>query len=403
MIFTSHLKIQQASQTSFFSFSVSEIGVKKIFDDLIEQIETQLKKPDLENVESDPEVYDFQHQVRGFGIVISIENFPHVKPRLRRRPHAQPELNNMHKALTSLEFQVLLFTDLTTEQIVNVLTEAATRKEVNKKADTFACVIGSHGKDESSNNTLIDEASGELVEKKGTINLQPVIFGTDGTIPTRKLISLFEDKACQELKDKPKLFFIQACRKRDGYGDSYDEGVDIIYERRGTDERTNNNSESLSEEGEDVEERGSPDIEENDDTDETDNTDSEYSSDEDRDVEEKGSISPSTEENMFKNCKKRKKKRIAVYLPYCPIHFCVIYSVADGYISFGRESVGGWMLYAFYDVIRQNPEKDFLAITTEVCNMGAKFEARKKKSGRVAKAAIAVEHRLTKSIDFKKK
>lgn len=360
---------------------VSEIGVKKIFDDSIRQFETQLNTPVPENADINPDAYNFQHLVRGFGIVISIENFTKVK--LGSRPYAQEELQSMYEMLTELEFQVMLFTDLEVQQIKDVLTEAASRKEVHEKADTFACIIGSHGKESNddnadtfacvigshgneSNDDFIN-VKGKKEKKKRIDNFHHAIYGTDGLVLTKELISLFEDGNCPGLIGKPRMFFLQTCRKRErNISNGYDEGVDVpvVYDNVSDIDCTDSDS------GQDIEEIGSP-----------------------------------IGENMFGDMKKKRKK-IKVYLPFCPNHFYLIYSTSEGKGAFGRNRKGGWMLHAFSTVIKKNRdhEADLLTLSTEACNFGAiHLEAHDKKSERVVKAAITIEHRLTKDIYFRKK
>ena len=81
------------------------------------------------------------------------------------------------------------------EQLIAAVRDCDKSLHVEKGDESFICVISSHGKWDDSKNTDVIYGSDE-----GTINLQEMAYKYLGTT------------ACEHLKGKPKLFFVQACR-----------------------------------------------------------------------------------------------------------------------------------------------------------------------------------------------
>ncbi|XP_069118708.1 uncharacterized protein [Argopecten irradians] len=157
--------------------------------------------------------YDFSHPRRGLAIVISNESFQHQDP----RPYADEEISRMGTMLKKLCFDVIAFKDLTKSQMLSVLESAASLTDYHKQSDCFACVIGSHGEE------LVAKGDGTTHKNKH------VIYGTDTYVRTSKLTDLFSDNKCPGLRLKPKIFFIQACRKESSSPpeSGIDMGIDI--------------------------------------------------------------------------------------------------------------------------------------------------------------------------------
>ncbi|CAC5418453.1 unnamed protein product [Mytilus coruscus] len=93
--------------------------------------------------------------------------------------------------------------------------------KIHEKSDCFACVIASHGEEmelETENNIHIKEH---------------VIVGTDGrVVKTRDIVEMFNADNCEELKDKPKFFFIQACRTSNATVLGMDSGLAVTITER---------------------------------------------------------------------------------------------------------------------------------------------------------------------------
>ena len=68
--------------------------------------------------------------------------------------------------------------------------------ETHKESDCFACVVATHGEE-----MPLDKENDVRIRKH-------VIIGTDGmSVQTKELVEMFDN--CEELRGKPKLFFIQ--------------------------------------------------------------------------------------------------------------------------------------------------------------------------------------------------
>ncbi|CAC5418458.1 unnamed protein product [Mytilus coruscus] len=93
-------------------------------------------------------------------------------------------------------------------------------KDMHKKSDCFVCVITAHGEE-------IQKAEGKFCFK------EHVIFGTDGNmIKTREIVEMFDENNCEELVDKPKFFFIQACRTSKDSRFRMDKGRGVLITER---------------------------------------------------------------------------------------------------------------------------------------------------------------------------
>ena len=105
----------------------------------------------------------------------------------RKRAGTDKDVENITKTFKWLKFKVVTVLNCTAEQM---------REELRRKAkldhrgyDMFACFVLSHG------------GSGGQIE------------GVDGEVITEQEIrNIFHGAKCPSLRDKPKLFFIQACR-----------------------------------------------------------------------------------------------------------------------------------------------------------------------------------------------
>ncbi|XP_059148371.1 uncharacterized protein LOC131935747 [Physella acuta] len=147
------------------------------------------------------DVYDFTHQHRGIAVIINNVNFVKTgqPDDLDDRSPSKKDAHLLKKTLKKLGFAVKSHKNKSADEIVTLLIEVSKRKE-HADADCFVCVILTHG--------------GEArPEKNGQQPRKDVIFGTDGeTVDTAVVIDIFSDDMCQALKNKPRLFFIQACR-----------------------------------------------------------------------------------------------------------------------------------------------------------------------------------------------
>ncbi|NXU45611.1 CASP6 protein, partial [Drymodes brunneopygia] len=141
----------------------------------------------------DPAVeYKMNHQRRGVALIFNHEHFFwHL--RLPDRRGTMADRNNLKRSLTDLGFEVRLFDDLKTEDVLQKTDDAS--MEDHSNADCFVCVFLSHGEDDH-------------------------IYAYDGKIKIQTIADMFRGDKCPSLVGKPKIFIIQACR-----GDKHDDAV----------------------------------------------------------------------------------------------------------------------------------------------------------------------------------
>lgn len=130
-------------------------------------------------------IYTMKRKPRGMCIIINNINF---EPPFEKREGAERDAEKMKKLFTDLHFDVTDHTNLTAKDMAEVLKQAANAKQ-QEDADCLVVILMSHG------------STG-------------VIFGVDGEELKLhdKVYALFNNVNCRNLRGKPKLFFIQACR-----------------------------------------------------------------------------------------------------------------------------------------------------------------------------------------------
>ena len=94
-------------------------------------------------------------------------------------------------------------------------------KTVQPDDDSFVCCISSHGGwDPNLGTDVVFGVTGAEVKKDGDVTLKGAV---DIKVNAYKALSPLRD-GCPMLNDKPKMFFIQACRGRE-YGRIADDGI----------------------------------------------------------------------------------------------------------------------------------------------------------------------------------
>ncbi|CAB1326556.1 unnamed protein product [Coregonus sp. 'balchen'] len=171
-------------------------------------------------------LYEMTSVPRGLCLIINNEIFD----KLRERTGTNKDAVDLANIFSRLKFRVVMCKDKTAVEIPSVLKvfselkklsdlqpydvkewiggQFTDLKDLPKHGDAFVCCILSHGKKEG-------------------------VYGTDGTVvPTIDILSPFNGTNCRILIEKPKLFFIQACRGNDVQG-----GVSVNKKRKveGTD------------------------------------------------------------------------------------------------------------------------------------------------------------------------
>ncbi|KAK3593302.1 hypothetical protein CHS0354_031361 [Potamilus streckersoni] len=157
----------------------------------------------------DPDQYDFTHPHRGYAVLIVNQHFS----RLDARHGANVDVQNTMMVLRKLGFFIKnkQFFDLDKQSALAVLRDA--KDSDHSRMDSFAFIISSHG------NELESPSSGKIEHV--------IYFSDDQYIFTNDILKMFSDENCPSLKEKPKLFFIQACR-----GTKTDSGIKLTVDGR---------------------------------------------------------------------------------------------------------------------------------------------------------------------------
>ncbi|XP_054978001.1 caspase-8 [Sorex araneus] len=150
---------------------------------------------------SDP-VYQMKSKPRGFCLIINNYDFNVARknvPKLcqmKDRSGTDADAVKLNSTFSDLHFEVVNYRDCTAEKICEILKDFQGKDHSEK--DCFICCILSHG-------------------DKG------IIYGTDGQEASIYTVtSFFTGENCPSLRNKPKVFFIQACQ-----GEKYQKGVAI--------------------------------------------------------------------------------------------------------------------------------------------------------------------------------
>ena len=137
--------------------------------------------------------YPMTQRPRGITLIISNEHFEE-NPSLQDRQGNQKDVEQLRDLWQFLNFEVVLRQDLVSQEIYNAIREISTMD--HSQYDCFVCCLLSHGADGG-------------------------IFGTDcELVEIKDITAMFKGVACPTLANKPKLFFIQACR-----GQNFDRGA----------------------------------------------------------------------------------------------------------------------------------------------------------------------------------
>lgn len=137
--------------------------------------------------------YPTTKRPRGIALIISNEHFQ-GNPDLRDRQGNEKDVNQLRQLWEFLHFEVIVRSELESPDVYDAVREISRMDHSN--FDCFVCCLLSHG------------ANGG-------------IYGTDSVlVEIKDITSMFKGVACPSLANKPKLFFIQACR-----GHDFDQGA----------------------------------------------------------------------------------------------------------------------------------------------------------------------------------
>lgn len=145
------------------------------------------------------ELYPMDKDPHGYCIIINNYNFHQVSDQyeqLTNRGGAQVDQRNLVTTFTLLKYKVEEYVNLTSEEMIDTLKNVSSRDHSN--FDSFVCCILTHGEEGQ-------------------------VFGADSVpVDLRDLTGLMKGTFTRSLLNKPKLFFIQACR-----GELEEKGIPI--------------------------------------------------------------------------------------------------------------------------------------------------------------------------------
>lgn len=136
--------------------------------------------------------YNMNFEKVGKCIIINNKNF-NKETGMDVRNGTDKDAEALFKCFRNLGFDVVVHNDCSCAKMQDLLRQAS--EEDHRKSACFACVLLSHGEEN-------------------------LIYGTDGVTAIKNLTAHFRGDRCKTLLEKPKLFFIQACR-----GTELDDGI----------------------------------------------------------------------------------------------------------------------------------------------------------------------------------
>ncbi|XP_005185424.2 caspase-3 [Musca domestica] len=146
-------------------------------DDLIPEFEKNV----IVSIPTDEDEYRVDNPHIGIALIF---NHKEVKGE-KQRAGTEKDRDDMQATLLKFGFDVRVYNDLTFAEVTETL--KATSKEDHSQNDCLVVVVMSHG-------------------------LEGKVYARDMAYPVERLWNPFLGQNCKSLIDKPKLFFIQACR-----------------------------------------------------------------------------------------------------------------------------------------------------------------------------------------------
>ena len=191
-----------------FSVHYDEIKTKTAFDFRTSSKQGTTSKTGIENEVSaqqetgfcseivDDDQYNFSFPQRGHMVLIVNDRFRRQSP----RDGAKWDLQKTKQIASKLGFRVFnsnQCTNLTKRETISILRRAQNMD--HSDSDCFMFVISTHGLEMPN-----PRAKGKLDHV--------IVCSDDQLIFTSNILEMFNEKNCPTLKNKPKIFFIQACR-----------------------------------------------------------------------------------------------------------------------------------------------------------------------------------------------
>ncbi|ELU06219.1 hypothetical protein CAPTEDRAFT_109648, partial [Capitella teleta] len=130
------------------------------------------------------ECYNVSRKPRGIAVIINNDTFDD-EARFPKRESSDYDVSNMEQLLNALHFRVEQHVNKSAQGIISCLQDERSNIPTS---DIFVAVIMSHGSRDS-------------------------VYGTDGkSVPIEDITAIFNGDNCQQLRETPKLFFIDACQ-----------------------------------------------------------------------------------------------------------------------------------------------------------------------------------------------
>ncbi|XP_028665804.2 caspase-2 [Erpetoichthys calabaricus] len=144
------------------------------------------------------QAYRMQSLPRGQALILSNTDFDTNVTELDPRPGGKEDESTLCHLFTELSFQVTLICNKSSQDMKNILVQFSRHKD-HQSADACIVALLSHG-------------------------IEGAVYGVDGELlKLDDVFSFFDNASSPNLQNKPKMFFIQACR-----GEMPDVGVDQL-------------------------------------------------------------------------------------------------------------------------------------------------------------------------------
>ncbi|KAL5018202.1 hypothetical protein ScPMuIL_003924 [Solemya velum] len=367
------------------------------FGKIRDKLRRLVKEPDMNSKSfqepewKDPDSYNFNYSHRGLALIFTMKHFDEGHS---KRYGAKVDLYHMEKTFQKLGFLVRKYHDLTTTKVIKVLEEAANRHD-HSKSDCFVCAFSSHGQEKPRAETGMHKAIVQVMEH--------YIATRDSEIRTSDIISMFDEKNCPSLKNKPKLFFVQACRSRGSGLDSLDHGHHVkIYEE------TIHNMEKNMEEDELDSIPCAERVSDGCDLEFSLGFEYQFSPEDVKELKSKNINLGDEVDKVEKMEPEPELNRYTIYPVSCGKDMLIMFPAPSGYFGWSNAKYGGWLISALYKTVDEcyPYQQDLLTLLTQVSNEVAlwmqsnnifKFEHHNKKS------APAITHMLSRNVIFSPK
>ncbi|XP_078322893.1 uncharacterized protein LOC144622174 [Crassostrea virginica] len=159
-----------------------------------------------------------------------------VNKTLEQRHSSSVEMEKMQSTFERLGCFVKSVRNPTDEEALEFLQEGKKFCE-ELKPSFLVLIISTHGQESTSIRNAKEHPSGVAASRREREH--QLFFHNGKTLQTREIVKRFEPPSCKSLADKPRLFFIQACRSifDDENHENFDRGVMIQLQSSATREK----------------------------------------------------------------------------------------------------------------------------------------------------------------------